>query len=156
MIVYRISKKKYSHDLSGKGAERVGGRWNNPGLPAIYTSSSIALCTVEVTVHLPLGILPEDFVVISIFLPEQNNAGNSTISTLPKLPANWRSYPFPKETQQAGDAFLRGNKTLALQVPSAAVNDEHNYIINPFHPDAHLLRIEEIRPYEFDQRLFIR
>lgn len=156
MIVYRISRAKYSRDLSGKGAEVNGGRWNNAGRPAIYTSSSVALSTVEVSIHLPLGIMPKDFVLISIWMPETGDNGESTITKLSKPPANWRSYPFPKETQLAGDTFLQKGKTLALQVPSAAVAEDVNYIINPLHPDARYVKIEDIRPYEFDQRLFIR
>lgn len=156
MIVYRISRAKYSRDLSGKGAELSGGRWNSAGRPAIYTSSSVALSTVEVSVHLPLGIMPNDYVLISIWLPDTSDNAESTITRLTKLPANWRSYPFPKETQQAGDTFLKKGKTLALQVPSAAVTEDYNFIINPLHPDARYVKIEDIRPYEFDQRLFMR
>jgi RES domain-containing protein len=156
MIVYRISKAKYSRDLSGKGAEVNGGRWNNLGRPAIYTSGSVALSTVEVSVHLPLGILPNDYVLISIWMPDLNEKGESTITKLTKLPANWRSYPFPKETQQAGDSFLEKAKTLALQVPSAAVTEDFNFIINPLHPDARQVKITDVRPYVFDQRLFVR
>lgn len=156
MIVYRISRAKYSRDLSGKGAELSGGRWNSVGRPAICASSSVALSTVEVSVHLPLGILPSDYVLISIWMPDTSDNAESTVTNLTKLPANWRSYPFPKETQLAGDTFLQKGKTLALQVPSAAVAEDFNYIINPLHPDARQVKIEDIRPYEFDQRLFMR
>ena len=59
MIVYRLSKSKYSADLSGKGAEKAGGRWNSKGVAMVYTSASRALCTAEVAVHVPLGIVTD-------------------------------------------------------------------------------------------------
>lgn len=156
MIVYRICKEKYCRDFSGKGAELVGGRWNSIGLPAIYTSCSIALCTVEVTVHLPLGIIPQGFVLLSMSVPDQNAEQGSSFTELTDIPGNWRSYPFPVSTQIAGDKFLRAGKFLGLKVPSAVVNSEFNYIINPQHPEARQLKIMDIQPYEFDQRLFTR
>jgi RES domain-containing protein len=66
MNVYRLSKAIHANDLSGKGAEKNGGRWNSHGLPMIYTSQSRALCIAEVAVHLPMGILPEDYRLITI------------------------------------------------------------------------------------------
>ena len=70
MIVYRLTKAKYSHDRSGKGAEKTGGRWNSKGIPVVYTSESRALCTSEIAVHTPLGILPHDYMLITIEIPD--------------------------------------------------------------------------------------
>ncbi|NQU32919.1 MAG: RES family NAD+ phosphorylase [Bacteroidetes bacterium] len=66
MIVYRLTKAKYSNDLSGKGAAKTGGRWNSKGIPVVYTCESRALCTSEIAVHTPLGILPLDYMLITI------------------------------------------------------------------------------------------
>jgi len=44
-----------AHDLSGKGAEQTGGRWNRKGTPLIYTSVSRALACLETVVHLSSG-----------------------------------------------------------------------------------------------------
>ena len=41
MIVFRLSKAQFANDLSGKGAELVGGRWNSRGNAMLYTSQSI-------------------------------------------------------------------------------------------------------------------
>ena len=71
MIVYRLSRARFSKDLSGRGAELAGGRWNSKGTPMLYTSDSIALCTVEVAVHMPLGIVPFDYELVQIQVPEE-------------------------------------------------------------------------------------
>nr|WP_180996015.1 RES family NAD+ phosphorylase [Tabrizicola aquatica] len=39
--------------LSGEGTRKHGGRWNSPGLPAVYCASSLALAALEVFVNLP-------------------------------------------------------------------------------------------------------
>lgn len=152
MIVYRICKRKHSQDLSGKGAELVGGRWNSKGVAVLYTSPGIALCTAEVAVHLPLGIMPDDFVLVMIEIPDtevyelQEN----------ELPLNWDSFPHQTSTQQIGNAFASLGRYLAIKVPSAAVQGEYNYIINPRHPEAAKMRVKKVRPYRFDKRLFDR
>ena len=61
MILFRLAKQKYSDDLSGLGAELTGGRWNNKGTRILYTSDSRALCTAEIAVHMPIGLIPKDY-----------------------------------------------------------------------------------------------
>ena len=61
MIVYRLCKSIYKKDLSGKGAEIAGGRWNSKGYAILYTSESRSLCTAEIAVHTPLGNVPADY-----------------------------------------------------------------------------------------------
>ena len=48
MVVFRIARKEYIQDLSGRGAELFGGRWNEKGIPALYTSSSLSLAALEI------------------------------------------------------------------------------------------------------------
>jgi RES domain-containing protein len=151
MIVYRLCKKAYVNDLSGRGAELNGGRWNNRGLPALYTASSRALAVLEVAVHVPLGIIPIDYYMVAIQIPD--NAAISTV-VIADLPSNWNSNPIVKATQYAGDDFLSANNNLMLQVPSAIVPGDLNYIINPRHPDFKSLTIAFSEPFVFDSRLF--
>ncbi|MBD0321414.1 MAG: RES family NAD+ phosphorylase, partial [Gemmatimonadetes bacterium] len=40
-----------------------------------------------------------------------------------------------------------------LCVPSAIVPEESNYLINPLHPDSSKIKIKEVRPFQFDERL---
>ena len=153
MILYRLSKARYKNDLSGRGAEIAGGRWNGKGTAVVYTCESIALCNVEVAVRIPLGIIPSDYHLIHIELPAKCN-----IKTLKakELPHDWNSYPHSHSTQAIGDAFISGMKALVLKVPSAAVQGTFNYLINPFHKDMNLVKVIKTQEYSFDKRLFVR
>jgi len=151
MIVYRLSKKEYINDVSGRGAEKSGGRWNNKGLPALYTAGSRALAVLEIAVHVPLGIMPTEYYMATIEFPD--NASILKIETT-DLPAKWNSNPLIKATQNIGDDFLKDGKYLILQVPSASVNGDFNYVINPAHPDFKTIKIKFTQAFEFDSRLF--
>ena len=151
MIVYRLSKSKYSKDLSGSGAEKTGGRWNSKGKPLIYTSASRALCVAEIAAHTPLGIVPKDYELISIEIP-----GAIAISEVKPTsqPPDWKLFPHPSSTQQFGDNFIASGKSLVLKVPSAVVQGDFNYLINPKHPGISKIKITGIEPFQFDERLF--
>ena len=151
MIVFRLSKSKYSKDLSGAGAEKTGGRWNSKGKALIYTSASRALCVTEIAVHTPLGIVPKDYELISLELPDAS--GILEIKTA-DLPHNWKSFPHPNSTQAFGDSFITSGKHLVLKVPSAVVQGDFNYLINPRHPDSPKVKVISIEPFQFDERLF--
>jgi RES domain-containing protein len=151
MIVFRLSKTKYSSDLSGKGAEKAGGRWNSKGNALLYTSQSRALCTTEIAVHTPLGIIPSDHSIISIHIPD--NIQMLEIAPI-DLSRDWKSYPHPHSTQSLGDKFLLENKFLVMKAPSAIVQGEFNYLINPGHPGFSKIKVLEIEPFTFDERLF--
>lgn len=153
MIVFRLSKSKHSRDLSGKGAEKFGGRWNSKGVAVLYTSDSRALCTAEIAVHTPLGNLPFDYEVTLIKIPENTIIPELEIS---ELPADWKSIPHSHSTQEIGDKFVDEEKFVALKVPSAVVQGEFNYLINPAHPDFRSITIEKTESFCFDERLFIR
>ena len=70
MRVFRLSKRKYSKELNGKGAAKSGNRWNSKGTEIIYTAESRALAMAEVAVHLTLATLPSDYVMIEIEIPD--------------------------------------------------------------------------------------
>lgn len=150
MIVFRLSKEKFSRDLSGKGAELAGGRWNSKGNPMLYTSQSIALCVTEIAVHVPLGILPKDYQLVHIELPK------TEILEIKRLPKDWQSFPHANSTQMIGDKFLKEHKFLVMKVPSASVQGEFNYLINPWHKDFNKIKIHKIENFTFDERLFKR
>ena len=152
MIVFRLTTAKHAHDLSGRGAELTGGRWNSKGTAIIYTSESRALCMLEVAVHLPLGHLPKDYVLISLNVPDHS----IQIIGRAYLPEDWNQFPPKPSTRSVGDTFVSEDKTLLLKVPSAIVPDEHNFLINPVHPYFPQVKILAVDPFQFDSRFFIR
>lgn len=150
MIVFRLVKSKYSRDLSGKGAEKTGARWNSKGIPMIYTSASRALCTAEIAVHTPLGYVPDDYRIITIEIPD-----SSVLEfNISDLPADWKTFPHPDSTQKIGNRFISEGNFLVMQVPSAVVQGDFNYLINPVHKDIRKVKILQIEPFNFDERLF--
>lgn len=153
MIVYRLSKSKFSNDLSGRGAEKAGGRWNSKGVALLYTSQSRALCTTEIAVHVPLGCLPEDYEMVTIEVPD---FAEITEVNPDDLSEKWKLFPHPQFTQKIGDRFAREEKVLILKVPSAIIKGDYNFLINPGHKDFEFVRILDIEPFEFDKRLFNR
>ncbi len=153
MIVYRLSKKIYAHDLSGKGAEKAGGRWNSKGIAVVYTSSSRALCVTEIAVHTPLGILPLDYYLVTIEIPDSVNIYELSARNLPK---DWKLIPHSGSTQKLGDLFIKESKFLVMKVPSAVVQGDFNYLINPRHEDFSGIRILQTEKFTFDDRLFLK
>ena len=153
MIVYRLAKAKHSEVLSGKGAELTGGRWNSKGIQMIYTSESRALCTAEIAIHMPLGILPSDYKIITIDIPETIKIIELTNT---KLPSDWKSVPHPGSTQKIGDDFILKNEGAVLKVPSVVVPGDFNYLLNPFYNEFQQISIIKIESFEFDKRLFAK
>ena len=151
MIVYRLCKSAWQRDLSGKGAEITGGRWNSKGRALLYTSSSRALCMAEIAVHTPLGCLPADYVMIEIQIPTDIMVWEIQPD---ELPNNWFSFVNRQITQKIGDHFITRNEALVLKVSSAVVQGDYNYLINPFHSEIHRIHILGIESFRFDERLF--
>jgi RES domain-containing protein len=149
MIFYRLAKGKNRRDLSGKGAEIYGGRWNSKGTAILYTSQSRALAFAEVSMHIPLGIIPKDYFLVSIQIPDKASVLKLTEED---MPSDWRSNPHSHSTQKIGDEFVAAGKYLVLRVPSAVVPGEFNYLINPAHAMMREVKVDKAEPFEFDSR----
>ena len=153
MIVYRIERHKYLKDaLSGIGASlSEGARWNSFGTKLVYTAESRALAMLEVTVHLDLtSELPNDRLFVEIEIPDELAIVSLNKSQLPK---NWNSKPPIHFSQIVGDNFVKMQQFPVLKVPSAIVEEEFNYLINPDHHDAQKIKIISSKPFNFDSRI---
>ncbi|MCF7832382.1 MAG: RES family NAD+ phosphorylase [Candidatus Marinimicrobia bacterium] len=153
MFVYRLAKKGHP-GLSGKGAEKFGGRWNSKGTPMIYASESRALSMLEKYVHLPPGILPKGMLMLTIAIPDTVVPANIGVN---ELVSNWKTDNAGLiETKKIGNDFIASNSACVLRVPSAIVPGDHNFLINPDHPDFNKIMILEEVDFPFDDRLFIK
>ena len=151
MEVFRLSTKKWSKFLSGKGAAYKGARWNSPGTEIIYTSSNRSLAMAEVAVHFTLATLPVDYMMATIFIPDDVSIKVVQEKSLPK---DWNTYPYGPSTQIFGDDFINENLNCLLNIPSAVTKGDFNILINPFHPEFKRIRIINIESFPFDYRIF--
>jgi RES domain-containing protein len=147
MKVYRISNKKYTEHLNGEGAYRVGGRWNSKGIRMVYTSTSIALASLEVLVHTDGIPIPKGMILLTFEVP------NKHIQSLDNPPLNWNETPPKGAAKSVGDEFTKSNNILGLKVPSAIIPEEYNVLVNPL--NIHMDKVELVsqREYAFDGRL---
>lgn len=149
--VFRLSKEEYSKELSGVGASIYGGRWNSKGFELIYTSESRALALSELLVHLPIGLLPNNYKIITIGIPDSLNIETLNLSS---LPSGWNSFPFTENTKAIGNNFILANSKPILKVPSAIIKEEYNYLLNPHHKDFKKIKILNVEDFIFNDRLF--
>ncbi len=151
MRVWRICKAAHSASaFRGDGAFLYGGRWHRRGTPVVYTSESRALAALELLVHLHRPRLPPGFVCFGVEVPEDVNVREVRVRD---MPPEWYAYPAPPELQQIGTRWAEKGVSVCLKVPSAVVRGEHNFLLNPRHPDFARLRIGRAAPFEFDARL---
>jgi RES domain-containing protein len=149
MIVYRITNTAYKDDLSGTGAKTYGGRWNHPGVAGLYTASHISLSVLEMLVNITLPESQLKYHVLHINIPANID---TAVITAKKLKKNWEDDE--DYTRFMGTAFLKDKQSLLLQVPSAVIAEENNYIINPLHSDFKKISIVKSYAFKFDKRLF--
>lgn len=152
---WRITHARYVETaFDGEGARRYGGRFNSPGTPLIYVSSSLSLATLEVLVHLDRRTALTQFVA----LPVTFDTAEVLILEQKALPEGWNGpVPVPA-VQKMGDQWAESKASLLLRVPSVLLPDEvleyeHNYLINPHHERFSSLKIGPARPLVLDERL---
>ena len=150
LTAWRIVKARHAANaFDGEGARLEGGRWNSPGTPAVYTSQSAALAALELLVHLGRGSILSAYTLIPCTFEDP------LVSHLnrARLPKNWRSFPAPAELQVIGDDWVKSGTSVVLEVPSALIETDSNYLLNPQHRDFSAIRVADPRPFEFDVRL---
>ena len=147
MQVYRITLAKYSGSLVASGN---AARWNPKDVFMIYTASSRSLACLENVVNRDQLGLMQPFNVLTIDCPISIKIKDVPIQ---KLPANWRDYDQMSLTQSIGENWIRENRSAILKVPSAIIEEDANYLLNPKHPDFKLIKIVKTQPFVFDSRI---
>jgi len=151
MRFWRICRRRYASEAAtGEGASLVGGRWNSRGIRVVYASTSLALAAVETFVNLEPNLQPTDLVSIEGEIPDELEVRQLDAK---RLPAHW--YASRDETlRRFGDEWIHGAETVALLVPSAAIRDEWNVLLNPAHQDFPKIKFQGLRAFQFDARMF--
>ena len=150
MTVWRIVDPAYlSTAFSGIGAERYGGRFNSKGRRAVYAAGSISLAMLEMLVQANKRRRLIGHLCISATFDD------SQVETLKadELPDGWDARPYMRMSQDVGDAWLDEGRALVLRVPSVVIPQEYNYVINPLHSEAGLIKVGTPFPAPFDTRL---
>ncbi|MFO8027664.1 MAG: RES family NAD+ phosphorylase [Opitutales bacterium] len=146
---WRIVTRKWAEAaFDGEGARLYGGRWNSPGRAVVYLADSRALAALESLVHHP-GIPEIDYVRFPVRFK------SSLVEAVPTtgLEASIRSPVVAPETQAVGDQWLRQGRKPVLEVPSAIIPEEYNYLLNPKHPKFGQIEIGAAEGFAFDPRL---
>jgi RES domain-containing protein len=150
MIVYRVANVKYKDlTLSGIGAEKVGGRWNEVGTRAVYCSENISLALLEYYVHSEnIAYLPKEILIVKIQFPD-----DFAIEELKELPERWNKYPYSSKTTEIFTDLAKNRNVFALQVPSTIVGLESNIILNPLYKEFGKVDVIEFIKLPIDERL---
>ncbi|WP_294821650.1 RES family NAD+ phosphorylase [uncultured Flavobacterium sp.] len=149
MVVYRIGRTKYAHDLTGEGARLHGGRWNHVLVPCVYTSQSRALSLLELTVNVNIDEIPRALSITTIELPDDAIKELA----LAELPGDWDHAPSPTSTKDLGSRLLKSVDFPILKIPSAILPQEFNYILNPLHPASAAFKIISVQDFVYDVRI---
>lgn len=150
LTAWRLVKARYADAaFDGEGARRYGGRWNSPGVALVYAASSRSLAALEILVQASAGSLLAAFVCRGV----EFDARLARRLAPEELPGDWRAERVPVSTQELGDRWARAKESAVLQVPSAVVPQEANFILNPAHPDFAKVILGPAEPFGFDPRL---
>lgn len=155
MILWRIAAQTRTYaadDLSGAGAAKSPGRWNEAGQPVLYTAPTIAIAVLETAAHIDDAGLPLNRYLVRIEVPDGVWAARKLMDAS-RLPMAWAAIPAGRVSVQAGAEWLRGMTAAILEVPSVIVPEESAALINPRHPDAKMFSAKVVRPFEYN-RLF--
>lgn len=152
MAAWRLAAPEFARTpedmLSGEGARLYGGRWSSPGRAAVYLADSLALAAMELLVHLGNAAVLQTYRKMPVYIPEE-----LVMHIKPgDLPPEWEIGP-RAITRAIGDGWLAQGQSAILQVPSAVVPVESNFIANPRHPDFPAIKPGSITDFRYDPRL---
>lgn len=152
MLLYRVTLQTYARDLSGRGAQMYGGRWNPKGMAALYTAETPSQALLEFLPHFPETCAPPNLVLVTI-----SSSDNLKIEEIRHndLPENWDSKPPTILTAIIGRNWLMKGATAALRVPSVMLpfGKAWNLVLNPAHPQCIELEVVEVVAISVDPRL---
>jgi RES domain-containing protein len=151
MILWRIAAETRQYgadDLSGGGAAKSPGRWNEAGQAVLYTAPSIAMAVLETAAHVDDGGLPLNRYLVRLEIPPRTWRQRQQLAVA-ALPPAWNAIPVGAASVQVGSAWLKSGASAILLVPSVIVPEEQAALVNPGHPDAGKIKASVVRPFEY-------
>jgi RES domain-containing protein len=110
-------------------------------------AESVALAVLENLVHMSRQDFPTGYVCVAAILPSSMNI--ATEQDL-RLRADLQEL----SSQALGDWWIESRQSAVLEVASLVVAHEHNYLLNPAHPDFARIATDPPALFHFDPRLF--
>lgn len=153
MILWRIAAETRQYragDLSGGGAAKNPGRWNEVGQAVLYTAPTIAMAVLETAAHIDDGGLPLNRYLVRIEVPARTWTARQELDPA-ALPPSWNAIPAGATSAQLGSQWIKSMASAILLVPSVIVPEERAALINPAHPDASKIKASVVRPFEYNK-----
>ncbi len=119
------------------------------GEAVVCASASLALAAIETFVQLGEDALHIEFVHFRIEIPD-----GVGIQHCRRPPPGWRAEPPQESSMRYGSRWLQQGRTAVLEVPSAIVPSEVNYLLDPAHPDFRRIKVGRPLPFLFDPRMW--
>jgi len=135
--------------FTGQGARDYPGRWNKRGTPVVYTAGSLSLAAMEMLAHLGSA----DVLNLYMSIPIRFDDSLCRQLAIADLPADWAADPAPASTRAVGEKWANDALSAILAVPSAIIQIETVFILNPVHPDFSKIAIGDASEFRFDPRL---
>jgi len=115
----------------------------------IYTAESRSLACLENLVHRSGEGANNLYKVMIIEIPEAVATDTIALSSLKK---DWYTIDNYIYCQAIGNKWLNENRTAVLKVPSVIIKKEHDFLINPNHPDFQKIKLTGNEDFDFDNR----
>ncbi|MEP7143751.1 MAG: RES family NAD+ phosphorylase [Ferruginibacter sp.] len=146
MTVFRITTDQWSKSLTASG---YPARWSAKGRFVIYTAESRSLACLENLVHRSGEGNDNLYKVMVIGIPHTLAIEVINVSSLKK---DWHTIDNYVYCQSLGSKWLNAHRSAVLKVPSVIIKKEHNYLINPNHPDFQKIKLTGKEDFDFDNR----
>jgi RES domain-containing protein len=151
---WRIVKKKHlASALSGDGARLGGGRWNHVGISVVYASETLSLAALELFIHFTRNdiTISKSLLAIPVLIPYSLERIEISVKD---LKPGWDASPPPDFTRDIGTKWAKNCTSPLLRVPSALIPEEHNFVMNPNHPNFSSITVGDPRPFRLDERIW--
>lgn len=156
LTIWRLEKERYLEEaFRGIGSLKTAGRWHHKGTQVAYASEHPGVAVLEKLAWIGRyeRVRDSNYLLLPLHLDPDKHLERIEET---ELPEDWDSFPHRDETREIGTRWYEEERSPVLAVPSAVLPLAENFLVNPFHPEAHDLKRGEPEPFSWDARLFQR